>query len=218
MAGVGARLDLRGPRPAGERQPIVSLTPDWVERLLERIGVTSVDQLPVPFSALTLGNIQRILRENLFFPDVLIQQVLAALRSGKHVMLTGAPGTGKTSPALVVANAASHAGLAEEPLLTTATAGLDIGRALSAPTASRGRRRFEFEAATSSRSHGKAMAGDRRTQPVRHRQGDRPTVHGALGPVSRSSLQRRRGKGRASISIVPWGASVPEGTSPRQVG
>lgn len=48
--------------------------------------------------------------------------VFAALESGKHVVLTGAPGTAKTTLAEAVAEAAARAGLCSGHVLTTATA------------------------------------------------------------------------------------------------
>jgi MoxR-like ATPase len=49
-------------------------------------------------------------------------QLLAALASGKHVILTGPPGTAKTTLAQAVAEAARDAGQSDGYILTTATA------------------------------------------------------------------------------------------------
>jgi MoxR-like ATPase len=54
--------------------------------------------------------------------DHILAQVVAAIRSGKHVILTGPPGTAKTTLAELLASVASEAGVCEGYLLTTATA------------------------------------------------------------------------------------------------
>lgn len=115
-------LDAFG-NPRTNVNSIVALKPEWVEELFKTLGVERVDELPVPFTALTLEAIAaEVAARDLIFAEGLLTRVLAALRSGKHLMFTGAPGTGKTSLALAVATAASRAGLCAEPLLTTGTA------------------------------------------------------------------------------------------------
>jgi AAA domain (dynein-related subfamily) len=55
-------------------------------------------------------------------PALLYRQVVAALESGKHVILTGPPGTAKTTLAQAVAEVAAAAGRCDGYLPTTATA------------------------------------------------------------------------------------------------
>jgi energy-coupling factor transporter ATP-binding protein EcfA2 len=52
-------------------------------------------------------------------PDGVYANVAAALSSGKHLLLTGAPGSGKTTLAMAVARAAAQAGRAHGATVTT---------------------------------------------------------------------------------------------------
>ncbi|MCX8495923.1 MAG: AAA family ATPase [Akkermansiaceae bacterium] len=61
-------------------------------------------------------------RAGITLDDRIYVQVLAALLSGKHVILTGPPGTAKTSLAQAVASVAAEAGMCAGFLPTTATA------------------------------------------------------------------------------------------------
>lgn len=58
----------------------------------------------------------------LTLPDELYAQIVATLDSGKHIILTGPPGTAKTTLAQAVAAAAKDAGRTGGYVLTTATA------------------------------------------------------------------------------------------------
>ncbi|WP_130289452.1 AAA family ATPase [Pseudonocardia sediminis] len=58
----------------------------------------------------------------LVIPERVLAAVVAALNSGKHVILTGAPGTAKTTLAELVARTAERAGRCRGHVLATATA------------------------------------------------------------------------------------------------
>lgn len=73
----------------------------------------------------------------LVFPRYILGEIVAALDAGKHVMLTGAPGTGKTSLAYLAAELARDAVMCTGYLAVTANsdwgAGETIGRYATTP-------------------------------------------------------------------------------------
>jgi MoxR-like ATPase len=70
----------------------------------------------------TAAELRRATDESgLMFPEYVLEQLVAAIDSGKHVILTGPPGTGKTSLAYLAAEVARHAMFCTGYLPTTAT-------------------------------------------------------------------------------------------------
>ena len=124
-------LELSPPRPLSviggdpRKQAQISMTKvdsDLVASLLRDAGISDIDQIPVPIMRMGMGDVQDQ-APDLRVPVSVLEQCLAGLRSGKHLILRGPPGTGKSSLALALAQAAEAVGLSiAPPLVTTGTA------------------------------------------------------------------------------------------------
>jgi hypothetical protein len=77
------------------------------------------------FSAAGLADLAA--ERGLVFRDHVMAEVVAALDSGKHIMLTGSPGTGKTSLAYLAADLAHAARLCTGHIAVTASAEWTVG-------------------------------------------------------------------------------------------
>lgn len=91
--------------------------------VMRETGVLSLDQLRTPVAALSIAAVRdRVTAAGLVLPERILTSAVAAIRANKHIMLRGAPGTGKTTFALALAQAAADVGLCGEPMLSTGTA------------------------------------------------------------------------------------------------
>jgi MoxR-like ATPase len=123
---------------------LVRVSAKFGHGLLERLGITSIDDLPAvegddtPITTAVDDTVQRsetgfegftfevvagfAIDQRLYVPDEVVATAVASLRSGKHLILIGPPGTGKTSFAQVLAEVARVLGIARGWVVVTATA------------------------------------------------------------------------------------------------
>jgi MoxR-like ATPase len=106
---------IRGPQGTNFR-----VTPQQWKMIMKLVDAQTATPTP---SKMSLAEVKEELEDiGLVLADNVVAAIVAALNAGKHVILTGPPGTGKTTIAQALGRAATKAGLCEGTTLTTATA------------------------------------------------------------------------------------------------
>lgn len=87
----------------------------------QRGPASAVAEAPAAYGTALFAPAASAVRGELDLPGAIVAQLVAAVNAGRHVVLMGLPGTGKTTLAIGLARAAQGAGLTNGYLLATAT-------------------------------------------------------------------------------------------------
>lgn len=162
-----------------------------------------------PFSAERLASAAR--DAGLYLPPSVPGALTAALRAGKHVILTGPPGTGKSTLANLVAEIGREALMCTGVLATTATSAWTVDDTVGTSLDNGEGPVFRPGVVTQAIESGRWLLIDELNRA------DIDQAFGELFSVLADQavvLPHRRTPLGSQLSIVPHGVEVPEGTEP----
>ncbi|MEY2451626.1 MAG: 5-methylcytosine-specific restriction enzyme [Acidimicrobiaceae bacterium] len=167
----------------------------------------AADDRAVPFAAAHIDSLARC--SGVQFPETVLGAATAALRAGKHLILTGPPGTGKSTLAKLLADAAQEALMCTGHIAATATSEWTVADTIGTSIDTAQGRVFRAGVVTQAIESGRWLVID---------EFNRANIDQAFGELfsvlagQTVVLPHRRSEFAPALSLVPYGCEPPSET------